>query len=570
MRLINTQTGRFEEFIGLNIPGYAILSHTWEDGEVSYRDMINPQPSTSQKHQKIEMTCQLARQANLDYAWIDTCCIDKSSSAELTEAINSMYRWYARATVCFVFLSDLGEFDQLDLKLPHCRWFTRGWTLQELIAPGSIVFFDRAWQPRGTKADMVDSLSEITSVNVEVLRHETSLSALSVAQKMSWAAQRETTRVEDLAYCLLGVFNINMPLLYGEQERAFRRLQEEIIKSTPDLSIFAWKLPQRRSDESELERRVFCGVLADRPAAFAGAQSFVKSLQYARREFSVTNIGVKTYVQILSQSIHGRRAFRYVLPLDCRDRGKELGIILRKCGPDKFLREDQCTILDSLAFCTPNAARERYLLTKLPDTDPATALPRLEEGFSISQTRSNVLRIQLSPHIEIYDAWPWGRYDDEDQLFFVHQETTWDSAMLRLIIDFQAKVGRRTFDIRRECAFYAVGWSSSDLRDLQCSIVDYQDFYLSLSEVQSQNSTWEHNSSQVIQTLAYHSIPKSPYVAVDIPGSGSSLLVSFKLEHHHNSSLCLGNVWNVHLDCEVLERKRLPPPRTGKWQLLED
>lgn len=122
MRLINTATGLFEEFVGTNIPNYAILSHTWEGEEVSFKDMNDGTYRDKKGFRKIEMTCQLAAKEGLQYAWVDTCCIDKSSSAELTEAINSMYRWYQRAEVCYAFLLDLPEKATLSVELSNCRW----------------------------------------------------------------------------------------------------------------------------------------------------------------------------------------------------------------------------------------------------------------------------------------------------------------------------------------------------------------------------------------------------------------------------------------------------------------
>jgi hypothetical protein len=143
MRLINTSTGRFEEFIGRNIPKYAILSHTWEEEEVSFKDTSDPSCKSKKGYSKIAMTCRLAAEAGLGYAWVDTCCIDKSSSAELTEAINSMFQWYGRAAICYVYFSDMVPSASLETGLQGCRWFTRGWTLQELIAPKKIDFFDQ-------------------------------------------------------------------------------------------------------------------------------------------------------------------------------------------------------------------------------------------------------------------------------------------------------------------------------------------------------------------------------------------------------------------------------------------
>ncbi|TBU40451.1 hypothetical protein BD309DRAFT_346314 [Dichomitus squalens] len=193
---------------------------------------------------KIREACRVARQAGYRYLWIDSCCINKMSSSELSEAINSMYMWYRLAKVCYAYLTDVptGE----DPRAPQSafrksRWFKRGWTLQELIAPFSVTFLSKDWKKIGTKLTLGDLVDEITGIPDEALFHSKSLDQFSVAQRLSWAALRETTREEDRAYSLLGIFDINMPTLYGEGERAFRRLQEEIVRRIPDLSLFAWR-----------------------------------------------------------------------------------------------------------------------------------------------------------------------------------------------------------------------------------------------------------------------------------------------------------------------------------------
>src|SRR3569833_1388030 len=143
MKLINVETLLLEDFIGSNVPPYAILSHTWEADEVSFQDWGQSDTPSKKGYQKILMTCVLARQrTDVKYAWVDTCCIDKSSSSELTEAINSMFGWYKNSAVCFAYLSDLEPAAEVG-DLRQCRWFTRGWTLQELIAPKHVVFFNR-------------------------------------------------------------------------------------------------------------------------------------------------------------------------------------------------------------------------------------------------------------------------------------------------------------------------------------------------------------------------------------------------------------------------------------------
>lgn len=249
MWLINVETFALEYFPTVPSNHYAILSHTWEEDEVLFKDMDNiGQAKLKKGWRKIQETCRLAHEQSLSHAWLDTCCIDKSSSADLSEAINSMFNWYRDAKICFVHLSDLGaptppipspEFQE---QLARCRWFTRGWTLQELICPSEIEFLDTTWNRIGTKTSLQSELSSITGVDAEVLQYQAAIFNVPVGKRMSFAAQRTTTRGEDIAYCLLGIFQVHMPLLYGEgAEEAFLRLQEQIVvRNTGEMSLFAW------------------------------------------------------------------------------------------------------------------------------------------------------------------------------------------------------------------------------------------------------------------------------------------------------------------------------------------
>ncbi|KAI6109092.1 heterokaryon incompatibility protein-domain-containing protein, partial [Pisolithus thermaeus] len=235
---------------------YAIVSHRWEE-EVKFEEMIGlmmmkKEERTEVKrrrgYRKIVKSCERAAKDGYKWLWIDTCCIDKRSSAELSEAINSMYRWYQNAKICYVYLSDVGEstfpIKRDDDKFPQSNgwpeWFARGWTLQELIAPKEVEFFNEGWALIGNKRRLAPTLQVITEIPCEVLTGGLAGKCLSVAQIMSWAADRETTRVEDRAYSLMGLFGVNMPMLYGEGRKAFRRLQLEIIREFTDHSIFAW------------------------------------------------------------------------------------------------------------------------------------------------------------------------------------------------------------------------------------------------------------------------------------------------------------------------------------------
>ncbi|KAI3318290.1 HET-domain-containing protein [Xylariaceae sp. AK1471] len=223
--------------VGSNLPRYAILSHTWGMEEVTFKDMVNGTGKTKIGFNKIQFCGEQASRDNLKFFWVDTCCIDKSDSVELQEAINSMYRWYRNAEKCYVYLSDVSIADQGADKISApdwesqflaSRWFTRGWTLQELLAPKSVEFFERESHRLGDKKSLERQIHERTRIAVSAL-HGISLASFSVDERFKWAEDRETTREEDWAYSLFGIFGIFMPLLYGEgRENAAFRLRREI------------------------------------------------------------------------------------------------------------------------------------------------------------------------------------------------------------------------------------------------------------------------------------------------------------------------------------------------------
>ncbi|KAF2489721.1 HET-domain-containing protein [Lophium mytilinum] len=274
MRLLNTRTLQLEEFGGDKSPQYAILSHTWGADEVTFQDLQSHGITRGEeRYSKIEGCCKVAAADGFDLVWIDTCCIDKTSSSELSEAINSMYHWYQEAEVCYAYLADVLCPDDLAFPIEgfsNSRWFTRGWTLQELIAPSTVVFFSSDWQEIGTKGNLPDLISKITGIHPTILMGE-SPETVSVAQRMSWASKRKTTRIEDLAYCLMGLFGINMPMLYGEGEQSFIRLEEEIMKITDDHSIFAWRTSYMAPHDG--------GILATSPKFFADSGNLISLSQ---------------------------------------------------------------------------------------------------------------------------------------------------------------------------------------------------------------------------------------------------------------------------------------------------
>lgn len=385
MRLLHVSIFSLETFIDEECPPYAILSHTWGDQEITLQELQSKEMIlllqsaktfisdrayffNNQKYGpgclKIAGCALQAEKDGFEYIWCDTCCIDKTNNTELSEAINSMYLWY-RDRLCYAYLADVPSADreapgQRSSNLAESRWFTRGWTLQELIAPASIVFFDAGWHPIGTRSDNRDLIATRTGIDCHVLDGEDPLKC-SVASRMSWAAQRQTTRLEDLAYCLMGLFGVNMPLIYGEKTKAFLRLQTEIMRISEDHSLFAWRRPEGSS--------ATCGLLASQPRYFNESRSIAPLLQSddedSKTPFSMTSRGVNIALPL--SEVNARR---YSVPdhcqlffarLDCYDTNDGRGplglyLIRDSGGPFRRYLPDR---IDPASRIVPTLARSR-------------------------------------------------------------------------------------------------------------------------------------------------------------------------------------------------------------------
>ncbi|KAL8883494.1 MAG: hypothetical protein Q9192_007136 [Flavoplaca navasiana] len=300
MRLLHTERLDFQEFFDSQTPKYAILSHRWTDDEVSFQDFDRCKAEQRPSFDKISNCCSLAKKNGYEWVWIDTCCIDKKSSAELSEAINSMYAWYQKAGICYAYLADVlliedeyGNLEDSRAQFHRSAWFTRGWTLQELLAPGIVEFFDHAWLSIGHKGksstagrSLSRDISDVTGISEDNLRRPPT--SQCIAKKLSWISKRNTTRVEDMAYCMLGLCGVNMPLLYGEGEKAFLRLQSEIIKQSDDESIFAWFCDREGRSTSFMS-----GLIAPSPRCFAESGQVVKGSVLSKKQpYSQTNKGL--------------------------------------------------------------------------------------------------------------------------------------------------------------------------------------------------------------------------------------------------------------------------------------
>ena len=340
MRLLNIKTCELEEFkegpkLRDALDKCAIVSHRWGNNELSfqkyekqmknsnYRDhqFDNPGDTPPSSKAESEGFLKTARarlkaqqqeptqpQNNLKYIWMDTCCINKEEEGELAEAIVLMFHWYSSAKVCYAYLPDVSavkkEFQEPGkdegtkgavkprIGCFECSdWFTRGWTLQELLAPTKMYFFDRYWRFLGTKATLSAQIQRVTGIEAQYLNGD--VSRACVAVKMSWLARRQTTKIEDMAYCMFGLFGINTFIRYGEREGAFLRLGQELIKQKPyDESIFAWKSP--KIDTNIDPETKSSGLLAPWPTCYLGSGNLtIESSKYRPRTgYSVTNGGI--------------------------------------------------------------------------------------------------------------------------------------------------------------------------------------------------------------------------------------------------------------------------------------
>ncbi|KAI8993772.1 heterokaryon incompatibility protein-domain-containing protein [Trametes punicea] len=392
MWLLDTSTGKLHYIVDPSWENYAILSHVWIAGkEQSFQDLQRlhelttraplshrtrgllglPTPSAalSRASEKIRECCAFARARDYRWLWVDTCCIDKTSSSELSEAINSMYQWYQQSGVCYAFLHDVDDEEDpraQGSQFRQSKWFRRGWTLQELIAPRELVFISKQWRPFGTKTSLADVVEEITGVQRDVLEHKRPLSTVSVARRMSWASKRKTTRVEDEAYSLMGIFGVNIPVIYGEGRNAFYRLQEEILRRIPDQSIFAWgplvyeryawpceQFGRPHLQSSRPEDASYEYLFASTPAAFessAGIASvpldeFYREIPTSGRpvpEYMLTSYGIRTrFPKLLRNFLHlsveeqPRSSAVDVVVLACRDATEGLVTLLLRSMDDQ-------------------------------------------------------------------------------------------------------------------------------------------------------------------------------------------------------------------------------------------
>lgn len=333
MYLLNTASLKLKDFLPADRPPYIILSHTWGDEEVLYQDLVNQNRDVTglAGWTKVTSLCRLLAADGWEWVWIDSCCIDKQSSTDLTEAINSMYQWYQDAQYCITYLSDISSVEATVDPQPkpkkrfhESRWFTRGWTLQELLAPAEVIFYDRDWTFIGSKHSLEDQICAAVGISSYHLQSPRQARQASVAARMSWASNRETSRSEDAAYSLLGLFGVSMPLLYGEGgKNAFWRLQLEIYRGTSDESIFAWTndLDGELGYRNSPNHLGYYGMLAPAPRLFRGCGNIINislgTIHAPRITFDGNFWHIERHSKRHDQALNRMKEKFYAIPLAC-------------------------------------------------------------------------------------------------------------------------------------------------------------------------------------------------------------------------------------------------------------
>ncbi|KAF1929490.1 HET-domain-containing protein, partial [Didymella exigua CBS 183.55] len=426
MRLLERlPDGAFElvSFSSENPPPYAILSHTWEDGEeVTYNELVAGTGEDKTGYAKICFCSERAAADGLQYCWVDTCCIDKSTSDELSTAINSMFRWYQRASKCYVYLSDVSVPEEISdaeafpiawqEAFRRSRWFTRGWTLQELLAPSSVDFFCKKGKRLGSRVSLEREIHNITQIPIAALRAQP-LSRFSVKDRMGWAARRTTTLNEDKVYCLLGIFGVFLSPIYGEGEAyATLRLKEEIQKrqggrstdSSRNLSVLlSLPFPRnelfvgRRDELRSLEQYLLVPNTHQRRTIYGlgGCGKSALAIEFAYRALE-THARLVFWVPAISQES---------FELAYRDIGIRLripGIVDKNADVKKLVQETLSSAgADDWLMIVDNADDREVLLSKTNSDSKPTRLsdylPRSDRGAILFTTRSRKVAGALTP-----------------------------------------------------------------------------------------------------------------------------------------------------------------------------
>jgi hypothetical protein len=445
-----------------------------------------------------------------------------------------------------------------------------------------MLFFDAAWRNRGTKDSLARRISDITRIDARLLQGKATLSEFSVAQKLSWAAPRQTTRIEDLAYCLLGIFDLNLPLLYGEEKGAFRRLQGEIIRTTGDMSIFAWRLLPLNNDDKPMSaaelRHIFdpdtndlvlTGVLADSPAEFYCCGDYRSNPGDPLNEMSITSIGIKVHIRLLLSPL----AHSYVLPLGCMLGDRYLGIVLRQVRPQVFLRGDPRLVYEynDRMLYTGKLQKvqpvERSLLLRFPDRSGYHDFRLGHASRILPRVRSFVVRFISPWYLSLIEPWPLNSYDHQDKLFSVSGGPRHDFSCVKI----SATVPYRNSDGTLEILVFgaclcALGWSAKDSQQAQFSVIEGgAPRNVVFNKLLSMAAGSDYHTGQIRNLMDSYQIPISTTAVCPINGTSYVALVSINPQYIVDWDICTRGHWSVQINYSIRSLADTPAMQKLHW-----
>lgn len=450
MKLRSSETLEIYELFGADIDRveYAILSHTWGDDEVTYEDIKSGIKSGNHEYKskagytKLKHFCAQAEKRGIKWVWADTCCIDKTNNVELSEAINSMWKWYAGSNVCYAYLVDVpGDLADVsdNRRVPshplrqafeRSNYFNRAWTLQELIAPRKLVFYTKDWREIGDRVAWRRIITEFTGIHEKALQGNMGcLNDFSIAQRMSWACNRLSTRPEDIAYSLFGIFNVNMPLLYGEgDKKAFVRLQEAIMNESVDHSLFAWEPePSSTATQSGIRKDLestfnLIGPLAHHPRLFRNASDIHFHRKWDRPAFSMAGTtGLKLTVPLIrlpdcEHPVALLDCYRVSKSGEGKNEGVRLGIFVKELHDevDQFARVEMLLAKDDNRRWErlPQKIRTIHLGKNIDLPNPSFVHPSRVTAFMVShpvsfKTKETIFKAPDSTKWNPYNGSNW-------------------------------------------------------------------------------------------------------------------------------------------------------------------
>lgn len=336
-----------------------------------------------------------------------------------------------------------------------------------------------------------------------------------------------------------------MPMLYGEGQKAFLRLQEEIVRTSPDLSIFAWKdLSSRPVDH---EGPIACSIFASAAADFSDSGSFTAIKSNSTNDFFISNQGIKLHTRLPMHGIPKQQGYQHVFPVCKIDGGNSLAIRLRKCGASQLVREDPWTLVE-LDFLAPSAhSRTMYILVRLP---PAH-FPKYLLRDIVLHSRSHILQIAVVPNMIVNGVWPWSRWDATDQVFFVSDNLGLDYAAAKINKRSRVHTHKGWVDVHFNFMLYSLGWANTNSGNPFYTIVPWKPSDGILKDLNEKLEQYDYSTSMTKDNLDAYGIPISSSAKDESADTGYSMTVDCTSRLVNDQTKCLVPFWRLELSMKV-------------------